>query len=431
MVLSLDGHAELRALLLEAAREILDEPDTALDLRKVAERAGKSRTAPYLVFGKTEEGGGLDALKVAVAAEGFEAMTRAVSRALRRPADPEARLRVVGREYLTFAEENPRLYRLMFGPEVSRAVTHALTDAPPRQEVHTLLLVRARLEDVFRWVVEEAQDTGVLAFGEATRHVLASWALFHGAAMLLLDGQLELSGIISGDAVAALVLPLLLDESAAGLEEPARWLAEARERRGLSPEDSPSPGARSADPGPDPRLVAMLRNAAGPGVPDEVWDLATRPRGKVPADLAGVRSQVSRSSALRRARRMHDVLAGSRVTWMTGGAKGSAGEDPPEVGLLRSLGVEVTTAGTGIPPASRNRRDGVETIDLVIVAVGGTPPSPKDLARLQLDLPGRPLLLYTPELEPGTARPPGSAGLTDDPSELLHLVLDLLERVRL
>jgi len=65
---------------------------------------------------------------------------------------------------------------------------------------------------------------GVLAQGEATRHVLASWALFHGAAMLFLDGQLELAGIVSGDAVAALVLPVLLDQAAAPLEEPARWL---------------------------------------------------------------------------------------------------------------------------------------------------------------------------------------------------------------
>ena len=209
MVLSLDGHAELKALFLEAAREILNEPDTALDLRKVAERAGKSRTAPYLVFGKTEEGGGLDALKVAVAAEGFAAMTRAVSRILGRPAEPEKNLWLLARGYLEFAEANPRLYRLMFGPEASRAVSAVLTGAPPTDEAHQLLMVRARLEDLFRTVIVAAQRAGIVEPGDATRRVLGSWAVLHGAAMLLLDGQYELAGITSAEDVTQLVLPFL------------------------------------------------------------------------------------------------------------------------------------------------------------------------------------------------------------------------------
>ena len=48
---------ELKELLLDAALSILAEEDTPLGLRKVAERAGKSRTAPYLVFGQKQDGG--------------------------------------------------------------------------------------------------------------------------------------------------------------------------------------------------------------------------------------------------------------------------------------------------------------------------------------------------------------------------------------
>ena len=62
---------DLREAFIQAARQILDEPDTSLDLRKVADRVGKSRTAPYLVFGRTEEGGGLSGLRLAVAESGF------------------------------------------------------------------------------------------------------------------------------------------------------------------------------------------------------------------------------------------------------------------------------------------------------------------------------------------------------------------------
>jgi AcrR family transcriptional regulator len=455
MVLSTDGHADLRALLLQAAREILDEPDTALDLRKVAERAGKSRTAPYLVFGKTEEGGGLDALKVAIAVEGFEAMTADVARVLARPADPESRLRLLARGYLHFAEMNPRLYRLMFGPEVSRAVTGALTDAPPRTEVHELLVVRARLEDLFRWVIEEAQDAGVLERGDSTRQVLGSWALLHGAAMLLLDGQLELAGVMSGDAVAELVLPFLMDEGAGSMEEPARLLAEARTRRGFPLEDSPGAAtdhtSAAVRPEPDPALIAELREAAGDRIPGEVWDIVARPRGQTPPGLSGVRALVARSPALRRARRMKSVLQGSHLLWC---GVTSRFDDPSspiatEVDLLRSLGVTVTMTGKG--DVSRRLDGGSEggdtsgrgrggPPDLAVLArtAGGvtpaspdtTPGAPADLQQLQSDLPGLPVILYLADPEPHAPRPAGSAGATHDPAELLHLVLDVLERVR-
>jgi len=37
---------------------------------------------------------------------------------------------------------------------------------------------------------------------------------------------------------------------------------------------------------------------------------------------------------------------------------------------------------------------------------------------------------YLADPEPDATRPAGSAGATHDPAELLHLVLDVLERVR-
>ena len=46
-----ESNLKLRTLLLNAAFEILEEEETPFELRKIAERAGKSRTAPYLVFG--------------------------------------------------------------------------------------------------------------------------------------------------------------------------------------------------------------------------------------------------------------------------------------------------------------------------------------------------------------------------------------------
>ncbi len=49
---STSAGSDLRERLIRAAMDILDHPDMPLDLRKVAEAAGKSRTAPYLGQGE-------------------------------------------------------------------------------------------------------------------------------------------------------------------------------------------------------------------------------------------------------------------------------------------------------------------------------------------------------------------------------------------
>ena len=113
------GSEDLRQRLLTAAIDLLKEPETPLDLRKVAERAGKSRTAPYLVFGKESEGGGVIALRIAVAAEGARMMSRVMREAAEISPDPIASFHAVAEAFLLFAETNPRLSRLIFGPEIT------------------------------------------------------------------------------------------------------------------------------------------------------------------------------------------------------------------------------------------------------------------------------------------------------------------------
>ena len=113
------GSEDLRQRLLTAAIDLLKEPETPLDLRKVAERAGKSRTAPYLVFGKESEGGGVIALRIAVAAEGARMMSRVMREAAEISPDPIASFHAVAEAFLLFAETNPRLSRLIFGPEIN------------------------------------------------------------------------------------------------------------------------------------------------------------------------------------------------------------------------------------------------------------------------------------------------------------------------
>ena len=153
---------DLRELLLDAAWEILQEPDTPLDLRKVAERAGKSRTAPYLVFGKESEGGGVLGLRIAVAARGARLMNAQMEAAAKGVDDPLDAFRRVALAFLDFVSEHRRLFRLIYGPEidaVSRLGEDGFREHP---EFRELFDYRSRAGSVVSRIIHLAQDRGLL-----------------------------------------------------------------------------------------------------------------------------------------------------------------------------------------------------------------------------------------------------------------------------
>jgi AcrR family transcriptional regulator len=181
-------HGDLPAALIAAARELLAEDGTeALSLRAVARRAGVSAMAPYRHFPDKE------ALLAAVAADGFRAF-RAALEAADGSAPPERALLEQGVAYVRFAWAQPALFRLMFGP--------------PRQGAHPALKH------------DEAQAHGVLAARVAAEtpaplrqgRTLACWSLAHGLALLIIDGQIDLSGT-TPEALARMVAASFLQLS--------------------------------------------------------------------------------------------------------------------------------------------------------------------------------------------------------------------------
>jgi AcrR family transcriptional regulator len=173
---------DLRARFIDAAHAILREEDASykLELRKIAQRAEVSRTAPYLVFGKEREGGGLVALQAAVAADGFRKLAGALRKAGEGTADPEEGLRRLAAAYLCFAAANPRLYRLMLGAELAGKL-----------DLEGLGEERREVQRVIEAVIRRCQAGGVVKAGDAGRLALGAWATPHGYATLLLDGQFD------------------------------------------------------------------------------------------------------------------------------------------------------------------------------------------------------------------------------------------------
>ena len=132
-------HGDLRAALLGAAARILEkEGPEAISLRDLARRANVSHNAPYRHFADRA------ALLAALAEEGSAQLARALD------GKPWREQAVT---YVRFALENPERFRLMSGIAG------------------------------FRAVIERSADP------EAKPAALATWALVHGLAQLILAGN--------------------------------------------------------------------------------------------------------------------------------------------------------------------------------------------------------------------------------------------------
>jgi AcrR family transcriptional regulator len=130
-------HGDLSRALVAAGRRILEsEGPAALSLRAVAREAGVSPAAPYHHF--KDKGELLDA----VAKQGWRELGEAI--AVRRAATPDPReaLTEIGVAYVTFARQNPALYRLMYHAACDQETMpdHAKDEASGWRQVEAALI---------------------------------------------------------------------------------------------------------------------------------------------------------------------------------------------------------------------------------------------------------------------------------------------------
>ncbi len=172
-------HGDLRQALIDAALELVSEKEVgSLSLREVARRVGVSHAAPYRHFADK------DALLAAMATEGFQMLGRQMTAAKQKaPPDPVEQLQASGIAYVHYALEHPSCYRVMFGAYgADHGQKHpALADAATQ---------------TFMVLVDEiiaGQKAGVIRLDDAKQLGWAAWALVHGLAMLMIDGQIPIS----------------------------------------------------------------------------------------------------------------------------------------------------------------------------------------------------------------------------------------------
>ncbi|HEX7854210.1 MAG TPA: TetR/AcrR family transcriptional regulator [Sphingobium sp.] len=164
-------HGDLRSALVAEGLRLLAEKDaTSLSLREVARAVGVSATSVYRHFPDKE------ALMTALALEGMAELGAIQVAAAEAAGGGDAGFAATGRAYVRFALANPALFRLIF-VSPTLAAERAKDDFHP--EATTLLQANA---------AAAAAQKG----GEAATHAVQAWALVHGLAMLMLDGQIPI-----------------------------------------------------------------------------------------------------------------------------------------------------------------------------------------------------------------------------------------------
>jgi len=164
-------HGDLRAALIAEGLRMLGEREAdSLSLRELARRVGVSAPSVYRHFPDKE------ALMTALAEEGLKQLAAAQHAAADAAGGGEEGFAATGRAYVRFALANPALFRLIF---TSPLAARYRRDNPEQPEAMTFLLANA------------AASVGAPdGSQEAQRAAIEAWALVHGLAMLILDGQL-------------------------------------------------------------------------------------------------------------------------------------------------------------------------------------------------------------------------------------------------
>ena len=173
-----DHHGDLRAALIEEGLRLLDLRDAdALSLREVARGVGVSATSVYRHFPDK------DALMTALALEGLKMLGTAQRLASAAAGGAQAGFAATGRAYVRFALGHPALFRLIFtSPALTR--DHA-PNGVGGSEAGALLLANAARSG-------GADADADKAGAEAQVRAVQAWALVHGIAMLMLDGQIPI-----------------------------------------------------------------------------------------------------------------------------------------------------------------------------------------------------------------------------------------------
>lgn len=203
---------DVRARVLSAAVTLIDKGGAAtLSMREVARAAGVSHQAPYHYFADRE------AILAAVAEHGLDLLTERLVVAFEEDRSAVDRFYEAGIAYVTFACENPGLFRVMF--------RHDIVDPNRFPKLQTC---GERAYDCLPVIVRALIAESVAPVPSEQGLIVLSWSVVHGLACLLLDGPLvfkmpnALTGVAQRDATIREALSAMRHLLEAASRQPGR-----------------------------------------------------------------------------------------------------------------------------------------------------------------------------------------------------------------
>lgn len=169
-------HGDLRNALIDAGLELLSEGGSAaLDLRKVARKAGVSHAAPYRHFTDKQ------ALIAAINEEGFNRLAERIKSALKiAPHKALEQLQGIALAYVQFSVDNPWLMREMFSGLIIE-----------REAFASLNVASKKVFMFYIEVVRRGQEDGDIIDGDPGALAGVLWSMLHGIAMLTIERQMR------------------------------------------------------------------------------------------------------------------------------------------------------------------------------------------------------------------------------------------------
>lgn len=169
-------HGDLKNALIKAGVEILSkEGIEGLSLRKVAQRAGVSHSAPYSHFPDKQS------LIAAISTEGFHQLHNELDAVISaHSGNPKQQLQQGALTYIRFALNHTDTFKIMFS-----GVLETEKEYPAYVEIS-----HKTFQSVVN-VVRACQEAGLLGSTSAEMMAVVLWGQIHGIISLALEGQIS------------------------------------------------------------------------------------------------------------------------------------------------------------------------------------------------------------------------------------------------
>lgn len=169
-------HGDLKNALINAGVEILaKEGVDGLSLRKVAQRAGVSHSAPYAHFPDKQS------LIAAISTEGFNQLyTELEAAVFPHSKNPKKQLIEGAKAYVRFAEENTDTFKIMFSGVLEK-----------EKDYPSFVEISSKTFKLVVDVVQACQHAGLLPNDPADLMAVSVWGQVHGIVSLAIEGQVS------------------------------------------------------------------------------------------------------------------------------------------------------------------------------------------------------------------------------------------------